>query len=280
MRLLVLCPTYGRPRLLANAIACFEAQTYPDRRMLILDDAGQIAPQREPGWELFSTAERFSSLPLKYDWLLYQARGDWDAAVVWDDDDIYLPWHLSSVAAALWQGESVAIDPDLDPRAKHRDRWGEYDYNGALARRNVTHAWSHPRRVWSLYTGTLQQEDAAGRFHGSLAVGRTLLEQLGGWLGVMPPGQDRRADFDQRMIAACQREAGDPGRPDDNAPPSYVFRWGSTAAPHCQGLMRTPDDETWYSRYEMADVDPIETLTPKFDEETRRIYERLARSVV
>ncbi len=278
MRLLVLCPTYGRPRLLANAVACFEAQTYPDRRMVILDDAGQIAPQTGLGWELFSTPERFASLPLKYDWLLHQARGDWDAAVVWDDDDIYLPWHLSAVADALWQGTTTTVDPNVAPHASHRDRWGAY--TSELVRSNIARAWSHPRRVWSLYTGTLQQEDAAGRFYGSLAVGRTLLEQLGGWLGVMPPGHDRRADFDQRMIAACQAAAGDPGRPDDHAPPSYVFRWGSTAAPHCQGLMRAPDDETWYGRYAMASVDPIETLTPKFDEETRRIYERLARSVV
>lgn len=42
---------------------------------------------------------------------------------------------------------------------------------------------------------------------------------------------------------------GDPGRPDDYAPPSYVYRWGSTGASHCSGLMRAPDDETWYERH-------------------------------
>ena len=31
------------------------------------------------------------------------------------------------------------------------------------------------------------------------------------WLGVMPPGRERRAGFAQRMIAACQNVGGDPG---------------------------------------------------------------------
>jgi glycosyltransferase involved in cell wall biosynthesis len=47
-----LMPTYGRPTLVQNAIACFLAQDYPagKRRLLILDDAGQIAPQGGAGW--------------------------------------------------------------------------------------------------------------------------------------------------------------------------------------------------------------------------------------
>jgi len=63
-----LCPTYGRPRMVQNAVACFLAQDYPvdRRRLLILDDAGQIPAQKGDGWEVFSMSERFESLPAKY----------------------------------------------------------------------------------------------------------------------------------------------------------------------------------------------------------------------
>lgn len=248
MKLLCFCPTYGRPKLLANAIACFEQQDYPahDRRLMVLDDAGQIRDQVGGyiatwpwTWTINSTATRYPSLPHKYAAMVASVPGDWDAAVIWDDDDVYLPWHLSAHAETL----------------RHS-------------------AWSHPRRVWSLYTRQLEQEDASGRFWASVAVRRDLWEQIGGPLGAMPPGHERRGDFDQLFLGACRRLAGEPGRPDATALPSFVFRWGSTGHPHAQNFIRAPEDETWYGNYGMADVDPIEHLTPKLDEETRRLFTR------
>ncbi len=251
LKLLCLCPTYGRPKLLANAIACFEAQDYPHKTLVILDDAGQIQPQGtykyegerwRGSWFLSSTSTRYPSLPHKYAAMVASA-WEWDAAVIWDDDDVYLPWHLSAHAETL----------------RHS-------------------AWSHPRRVWSLYTRSLQQEDANGRFWASMAVRRELWEQIGGPLGAMPAGHEQRGDFDQLFLGACQRLAGEPGRPDATALPSFCFRWGSTGHPHAQSLIRSPEDETWYGRFAMADVDPVETLTPKLDEETRGVYARFAPS--
>ena len=49
MKLTCVCPTYRRPRLLANAIACFVAQTYPNRELIVLDDAGELEPREENG---------------------------------------------------------------------------------------------------------------------------------------------------------------------------------------------------------------------------------------
>jgi hypothetical protein len=210
MRIVCLCPTYGRPRrLIENTLACFLAQDHPAnlRRMLILDDAGLITPQQGAGWEVHSTPNRFR-----------------------DDDDVYLPWHLSAHAQAL-----------------------------------ESHAWSHPREVWSNYTGEVRREGAAGRFHGALAIRRDLVQRIGGWIGSL------RADFDQQQIAVCQQLTGDPGRPDDNQPPSYVFRWSSTQAPHGQNLMKSPDDETWYARATINDTSPVRSLDPKLDADAQHI---------
>lgn len=141
-----LCPTYRRPQLLANAIACFLAQDYPAERreLIILDDAGQFESISGAGWKLISHASRFRSLPEKYNALAGMAQGD--CLVVWEDDDIYLPWHLKAHAAAFQQGE-----------------------------------YSKPSRVLSKNGNEIQEESAVGRFHGSIAFTRNAFEMAHGW---------------------------------------------------------------------------------------------------
>jgi hypothetical protein len=174
MNLCCLMPTYGRPTLVQNAIACFMAQDYPAvrRRLLILDDAGQIAPQDGDSWVLCSTPVRMPTLISKYVALEAVDAGWADAFVVWDDDDIYLPWHLSAHAIAL---------------------------------RNAP--WSHPEMVWSLYTGSPKLEPAGRRFWASAAVRRDLHNRV---LGFIPSAQ---INFDVTHLAAWRKYGGEPGRP-------------------------------------------------------------------
>ena len=224
-------------------IACFEAQDHQNAKLLVLDDLGQIEPQSGNRWEVVSTAARFPSLPAKYNAMLeyYVERGeDYGAVAVWDDDDIYLPWHLSAIAAALADGA---------PSAKPSVVWSGYRPPGAQG--------DGPWR-----------ENATGRFHGSLAISRHRLESLGGWI------QTRRADFDQQQIAACL-PAVDTLKCSPNGIPSYVFRWASTGAPHCQGLMSSPDNEDWYERYQPADRKRVEVLKSVIDHDTQQIFGRM-----
>ena len=146
LNLCVLMPTYGRTAaLVENAIACFERQTYPeDRRFLLAcDDEPWWHEQAGPRWQLEQIHPRAEDHGHKYNLMTRFAEEThvcgWvpDAYVVWDDDDLYLPWHLEAYAEAL----------------EHA-------------------AWAHPLRVWSTYTGAPQYEAAAGRFHGSLALRR------------------------------------------------------------------------------------------------------------
>ena len=247
MRILCVCPTYGRPALLANAIACFEAQNYQDRVLLVMDDLGQIDEQVGDRWKILSTPTRYPSLPAKYNAMLKIAAvcDRFDAVAVWDDDDIYLPWHLSAVAAALADGA---------PSAKPSLVWSLYRPFGAEA-----------EGPW--------RENAGGRFHGSLAISQSHLESLGGWI------QTKRADFDQQQIAACRPAVDTLDHSPQNSP-SYVFRWGSTGAPHCQGLMSSPDNEDWYDRYKPADASPVDWLVPEMDHETEGIYRKFACSPI
>lgn len=141
-----LCPTYRRPKLLENSIACYLAQDYPaDRReLIILDDAGELQNQTGEGWQIISIPRRFRSLPEKFNALAGLARGE--VLVVWEDDDIYLRHHVSSHVTAM-----------------------------------VGHLWSKPSKVLSDYTGEIREEDASGRFHASLAMMRHGFEECGGW---------------------------------------------------------------------------------------------------
>ena len=201
-----LCPTYRRPKLLENSIACFLAQDYSaDRReLIVLDDADELQNQTGDGWQIISIPRRFRSLPEKFNALAGLARGE--ILVVWEDDDVYLSHHISSHVAAM---------------------------DG--------HLWSKPSKVLSDYTGEIQEEDATGRFHASLAFTRRAFEQVGGWPMTL------RGDFDQQLIARLN-SIGPAGDPCLSAAPSYVFRWSSTGAYHGQALMRGPDDEQWYQR--------------------------------
>jgi len=224
-RVACLCPTYRRPpRLLANAIACFEAQDYPAdrRRLFVLDDAGELESICGPNWSIATTRTRYPTLPAKYNALVGfvdAARAtpeqfDAEILVVWEDDDIYLPWHISAIVGALYA--------PVEPRYQHG------------------RTWAHPSHVWSLYDGHLHQEPARGRFHATLAMRREAFVHIGGW------PDTPRADFDQQLLARLRRKCGPPADPCEAFPPSYVFRWASTNSYHGQAWMRSPADIAWY----------------------------------
>src|SRR5690554_3029952 len=100
-----ICPTYKRPEMLRNVLACFVNQNYPKDKMqlLILDDGGHFAssyvgfPNRND-YELaivrlFATTYgfRYKTLPDKFNKLFWSAPKETEVFCVWEDDDIYLP---------------------------------------------------------------------------------------------------------------------------------------------------------------------------------------------
>lgn len=105
-KLACLCPTYNRPHLLPHALQSFLSQDYPADKceLIILDDAGQYETQShlEPKpWTLISFNRRFRTMGEKRNATAALCSRDVDACVLWDDDDIYLPWTLKAHATAL-----------------------------------------------------------------------------------------------------------------------------------------------------------------------------------
>lgn len=165
-----LAPTYGRkPVLIKNTIACFLTQEHQEKDLYILDDLGNLGNYSIPelGIYVISQKERFESLPAKYNHLVDLAESDHFA--IWDDDDLYLPNHLSVIAEGFEAGYQAV----------------------------------HPERVRSTYNmpiGKTCIEASRKMFHGSLAFSREAFERIGGYPKTSAP------DFDQTVIRKLYKQ--------------------------------------------------------------------------
>ena len=103
------CLTYGRVTELEEAIMFFLNQDYPGPKELVIvnDLAEQTLVYDHPEVRIFNLKERFPTLGEKRNFAVEQCRGDF--IVVYDDDDGYLPHHLSLCArlALTWEVFSV-----------------------------------------------------------------------------------------------------------------------------------------------------------------------------
>jgi len=161
MKIACLCCTFNRPAQLAEAVESFLRQTYPAelRELVILDDAGQYDPaacDHLPGVKLITTRHRFRTLGEKRNASAALVSPDVDAYAVWDDDDIYLPWHLETMAQVFAAGIS----------------------------------WSRPAEVWIDRRTHLQRKTTGGLFHGSWGFTREAFLAVGGY-PAMQSGQDQ-----------------------------------------------------------------------------------------
>jgi len=194
-----LCPTYGRFERLRDAVACFLLQDYPGERCLLIscDQARPINlvgdPGRcwmaGPGWSvwLFWRNLRFPTLGHKRQALLEAA----DTALVahWDDDDLYLPWHLRAAVERLRAAPGATC-------AKSRAAWW------ALGPRNSFEVRGPCHNV----------------FEGQMVFERRRALELGGY----PPLDSGQA----RALLDAFRRAGEleEWNPADSRI-SYVYRW-------------------------------------------------------
>jgi len=95
------CLTYGRPRLLEEAIHSFLQQDYAGpKEMIVLNDyADQILELDHPEVRVINLPKRFRTLGEKMNTAV--ALASHDVLFTWDDDDIYLPHRLRFSTASF-----------------------------------------------------------------------------------------------------------------------------------------------------------------------------------
>lgn len=201
MKIACLCKTFNRPAQLAEAIESFLRQTYPAelRELVILDDAGQYDPAAcndLPGVKLITTKHRFRTLGEKANAAAAFASPDVEAYAVWDDDDIYLPWHLEAMVQVFKAGIP----------------------------------WSRPAEVWIDCRTHLERKRTGGLFHGAWGFTREAFLAVGGY-PAMQSGQDQ-ALAERFQRAGIRDGSPDAMIPTDFAAscghlhlPSYIYRW-------------------------------------------------------
>ncbi len=229
MIIAAIAPTWNRPRQLGNLIACFEAQTHADRRLLVLDDAGQIPQMSGDRWVIHSTPHRFPTLGYKRSTAADLAFNRWpeiDALAVWDDDDIDLPWQLAALAEALQRA------PWAQPR----------------------HVLRSGRRGYERYeTFRPDAPDSIG-YHSGWGFQREAFERLGGYASVSN-GEDIE-------IAARALELFGPSAntiSDAYPDPGYVYNWQGGAGQHLSA-MGPPGDEAGYQKIGQQQIEPVDRL--------------------
>jgi hypothetical protein len=149
MKIAAICCTYKRPEQLETAIESFLRQDYPAelREMIVLDDAGQYENQSGEGWRLASIPVRFRTLGEKRNASAALVSADVDAYCVWDDDDVYLPWHISAAVAAL--ADAAYTIPTViykDKRNQLERKANQYLFHGAWSFRRTAfdHVGGYP----------------------------------------------------------------------------------------------------------------------------------------
>lgn len=176
MKITCLCPTYYRANCLFDSIYCFLKQNHTNKRLLICDDTGSYQPLNYKDVQVVPVSKTFRTLPEKYNAMVGMSDPDTSMFAVWEDDDLYMPWHLKSIAATL--------ELFSGPTAYYHDT------------------------VMSDDGEKMRLEQTGGRFHASLGFNRECFEETGGWK--VTPEASFDLQFISRLTPFVQRSYQEP----------------------------------------------------------------------
>jgi glycosyltransferase involved in cell wall biosynthesis len=130
--------THGRAKTALESIRCFENQDYPNRKLVILNTGEHplgvshplISEIHDPGMRGKHGLPMLGELENR----LLEAAGDSPIVKFWEDDDLYLPWHLSQSVAHLLAVGAAAWKPQTHWYEQRRFVFGlaENVYEGSV----------------------------------------------------------------------------------------------------------------------------------------------------
>jgi len=93
---------FGRKQLAEESIESFLRQTYPHKRLIIINDHPDpcYLEKEYDNIKVYNFgSQKFKNLNEKYNFALSKVKTKWFCP--WDDDDIWLPWHLENLTANI-----------------------------------------------------------------------------------------------------------------------------------------------------------------------------------
>lgn len=235
-----LCLTYGRPSLLEESIECFKRQTWsgPKELLIVNDLPGQRLSYADDEVVIVNLNRRLRTLGEKRNLSVALAR--YDFLLIWDDDDIYLPWRIEETmnhlpaqhffkSAAAWLMNDGRLKDE--PVIENIEPLPTMDFSGG------------PRFSIISSIGR-QDEPGLFLFHGAAAYTRRLFEEVRGY-SCVNCGED--LDFENRVrlhpkLAAYFKSA---------MPPRdriyYIYRWR-------------------HGHYHASDLTSYEAIRPKVEQ--------------
>lgn len=111
-----ICPTRARFETLKESISFFLLQDYPNKELIIFNNHHEpleVHPKlAKHNIKVINAGDYFGqSMQKVYADCLKHVSEDTEYISVWDDDDMYLPWHLSENIELLSKSDKVAIRP-------------------------------------------------------------------------------------------------------------------------------------------------------------------------
>lgn len=127
-------PTYGRPDFVHESVKMFLDQDYPKKELIILNDcAGQRYQFTLPEVRVFNLDTKFATLGEKRNAAIELSGGE--VIAVWDDDDVYLPWHLSFSLAEMRKHQTPLYRPT--------EYWAWWGNNFGFHHNQAIRGWMH-----------------------------------------------------------------------------------------------------------------------------------------
>lgn len=96
---------YGRYDVAQEAVEAFLAQTYPNKKLMIVNTHPDPVYFEEDfkDYEIVIHTLPDMELGKKYEWAINHIDTQW--CMAWDSDDIYLPWHIENIVANIPNAE-------------------------------------------------------------------------------------------------------------------------------------------------------------------------------
>ena len=149
--------TFGRFQRMRECLAFFLVQDYPAKYLFILNNHPTPLRCELPDVTIFNEPSDEPGIPRNR--LLAKVGAEFEFVHTWDDDDAWLPWHLSQAVAEI---AAPRVNFELSPPRPFT---------------NVA-AWK-PSRSWIHYTGQRRYELNRNNYEASMLVRRAFAQRIG-----------------------------------------------------------------------------------------------------